>query len=326
MRFISPKTDFAFKKIFGSNDSKDILISFLNALIYDANPVIQDLEIIDPYNPRDVVDLKDSYLDVKALLDNGSTVLIEMQVLNVACFEKRVIYNLTKTYANQLKYGEGYSYLKPAIALTITDFLMFNQTQRFLTRFGLKETQELFDYPDPEIELIFVELPKFTKTLDELDSLTDKWIYFIKEAPSLEVIPPTFSQLPELDKAMNIANQANLSVEELEKLRKQEMFLEDQRGFIIQAEQDGLAKGLERGLERGLEQGLEQGLERGRREEGIRWTLRLLERQFGLIAPEIINQIQNLSFEQVEHLGNDVLGFNSLEDLSNWLQENGMNR
>ncbi|MEQ8382334.1 MAG: Rpn family recombination-promoting nuclease/putative transposase [Coleofasciculus sp. A1-SPW-01] len=306
MRFISPKTDFAFKKIFGSNDSKDILISFLNALIYDANSVIQDLEILDPYNPGDVVNLKDSYLDVKALLDNGSTVLIEMQVLNVASFEKRVIYNLTKTYANQLKYGEGYSYLKPAIALTITDFLMFDQTQRFLTRFCLKETQELFDYPDPEIELIFVELPKFTKTLDELDSLTDKWIYFIKEAPSLEVIPPTFSQLPALDKAMNIANQANLSVEELEKLRKQEMFLEDQRGFIIKAEQDGL--------------------ERGRREEGIRWTLRLLERQFGLIAPEIVNQIQNLSFEQVEQLGNDVLGFNSLEDLSNWLQENGMSR
>ncbi|MEQ9237744.1 Rpn family recombination-promoting nuclease/putative transposase, partial [Coleofasciculus sp. E2-BRE-01] len=88
LRFISPKTDFAFKKIFGSTDSKDILISFLNALIYEANPVIQDLEIIDPYNPREVVDLKDSYLDVKALLDNGSTVLIEMQVLNLAFFEK----------------------------------------------------------------------------------------------------------------------------------------------------------------------------------------------------------------------------------------------
>ncbi|MEQ9553208.1 MAG: Rpn family recombination-promoting nuclease/putative transposase [Coleofasciculus sp. G3-WIS-01] len=318
MRFISPKTDFAFKKIFGSKDSKDILISFLNALIYESNSMIQDLEIIDPYNPRDVVDLKDSYLDVKALLDNGSTVLIEMQVLNVAFFEKRVIYNLTKTYANQLKYGEGYSHLKPAIALTITDFPMFDQTQRFLTRFCLKEKQELFDYPDPEIELIFVELPKFTKTLDELDSLTDKWIYFIKEAPSLEVIPPTFRQLPELDKAMNIANQANLSVEELEKLRKQEMFLEDQRGFIIKAKQDGLAEG--------LEQGLEQGLERGRREGEIRAMLRLLERQFGSMSPEIINQIQNLSSEQLEHLGEDVLDFNSLEELSNWLEDNGMNR
>lgn len=303
LRFISPKTDLAFKKIFGSKDSKDILISFLNALIYEANPVIQDLEIIDPYNPREVVDLKDSYLDVKALLDNGSTVLIEMQVLNVAFFEKRVIYNLTKTYGNQLKYGEGYSYLKPVISLTITDFPMFDQTQRYLTRFSLKENQELFDYPDPEIELIFVELPKFTKTLDELESLTDKWIYFIKEAPSLEVIPPTFSQLPELDKAMNIAKQANLSPEEEEKLRKQEMFLEDQRGSIIKAKQEALQE--------------------GRQQEQIRWIFRFIERQFGSIPPEISQRIQNLSVDQLEHLSNDVFDFNNVEELSSWLQENG---
>ena len=229
MNFISPKTDFAFKKIFGSTDSKDILISLLNALIYNANPVIQDLEIIDPYNPGNGVDRKDSYLDVKAVLDNGSTVLIEMQRLKGASFEKRVIYNLMATYANQLNDGEGYSYLKPAITLTITDFPLFDQTQHFLTRFGLKEQQELFDYVDPEIELIVVELPKFTKTLDELDSLIDKWIYFIKEAANLDVIPPAFRQVPELNKAMNMANQANLTVEEVEELRQRELFLEAQR-------------------------------------------------------------------------------------------------
>ncbi|MEQ8468368.1 DUF4351 domain-containing protein, partial [Coleofasciculus sp. E1-EBD-02] len=152
-----------------------------------------------------------------------------------------------------------------------------------------------------EIELIFVELPKFTKTLDQLESLTDKWIYFIKEAPSLEVIPPTFSQFPELDKAMNIANQANFSVEEVEKLRKQEMFLEDQRGSIVKAKQEGLQEGLE---------------------QGIRWIFRFLERQLGSIPPEISQWIQNLSVDQLERLGNDVFDFNNLEELSSWLQEN----
>ncbi|MEQ8755561.1 MAG: DUF4351 domain-containing protein [Coleofasciculus sp. G1-WW12-02] len=73
-------------------------------------------------------------------------------------------------------------------------------------------------------------------------------------------------------------------------------------------------------------QGLERGLERGRREGEIRAILRLLERQFGSMSPEIINQIQNLSFEQLEHLGDDVLDFNSVEELSNWLEDNGMNR
>ncbi|MBP0016199.1 MAG: Rpn family recombination-promoting nuclease/putative transposase, partial [Cyanobacteria bacterium SBLK] len=121
MRFISPKTDFAFKKIFGSNESKDILISFLNALVYEGRSQIQDLDILDPYTGGSNIDLKDSYLDVKAVLSDGTIVIIEMQVLNVAAFEKRVIYNLSKTYANQLKSGQGYSYLRPVIALTITD-------------------------------------------------------------------------------------------------------------------------------------------------------------------------------------------------------------
>ena len=76
MIFISQKIDFAFKKIFGSTYSKDILISFLNALIYSGKLIIQDLEIIDPYTPGDVIILKDIYLDVKALLNNGSNVII----------------------------------------------------------------------------------------------------------------------------------------------------------------------------------------------------------------------------------------------------------
>ena len=216
-----------------------------------------------------------------------------MQVLNVASFAKRVIYNLTKTYANQLKYGQGYSHLKPAIALTITDFPMFDQTQRFLTRFSLKEKQELFDYTDPEIELVFVELPKFTKNLDELENLTDKWIYFIKEAPSLEMIPPTFQQVPELDKAMNIANQANLSVEEVEKLQKREVFLEDQRGFIVKAKQEGKSE----------------------------LILRLLERQLGKIPLELISQIQKLKSAKLEGLGDILLDLKNLDELSAWLQE-----
>jgi len=91
MTFINPKTDFAFKKIFGSNESKPILISFLNAMIYDGNPTIADLEIIDPYLASRVPYLQDSYLDVKARLAGGATVIIEMQVLNVASFAKRVV-------------------------------------------------------------------------------------------------------------------------------------------------------------------------------------------------------------------------------------------
>ena len=245
MRFISPKTDFAFKKIFGSTESKDILISFLNALIYSGKSMIQDLEIMDPYSPGDAIGLKDTYLDVKALLNNGSNVIIEMQVLNVPAFEKRVVYNLCKTYGNQLDTGEGYRRLKPVIALTITDFKMFEKTDRYINHFVFKEKDKSFDYIDEAVAMIFVELPKFSKTLEELETITDKWIYFVKSAPSLEVITTNLAEIEEIEKALNIANMANLSRKELEEVHKREVFLEDRAGQIILARQEGREEGRE---------------------------------------------------------------------------------
>jgi len=96
MKFINPKLDYAFKKIFSSSESKDILISFLNAIIYEGKNKIKSLEIIDPYSPGQVETLKDTFLDVRAVLDNKSTVIIEMQVANVAGFGNRVVYNAAK--------------------------------------------------------------------------------------------------------------------------------------------------------------------------------------------------------------------------------------
>ncbi|HBK65000.1 MAG TPA: transposase, partial [Cyanobacteria bacterium UBA11166] len=122
MIFINPKTDFAFKRIFGSEQSKDILISFLNSILYNEEEVIKDLDIINPYLAPKIRGVKDTYLDVKARLKGDKTVIIEMQVLNVESFEKRILYNAAKAYSVQLQIGEDYSLLNPVIALTITDF------------------------------------------------------------------------------------------------------------------------------------------------------------------------------------------------------------
>ncbi len=301
MRFISPKTDFAFKKIFGSSESKEVLISFLDALIYQGKSRINNLEIIDPYNAGYTTELKDTYLDVKAILNDGSTVIIEMQVLNVPAFDKRVIYNLAKTYSNQLKYGEGYSKLKPVIALTITDFTMFEETDRYLTRFVFQEEQDNFIYRNQHLSMVFVELPKFSRGLEDLETASEKWIYFMKEAPNLEAIPDTLSEIPEIAQALTIANQANMSRKDLEELHKREVFMEDRKGEIRQAREEGREEG------RLLMQGL---------------ISRQLEGKLGAIPSEIIEEIQQLSLEQLEGLGVAMADFTSSVDLSNWLRDN----
>jgi len=245
MMFINPKTDYAFKKIFASSESKDILISFLNALIYDGNPTIADLEIINLNLPPKAEGLKDSYMDVKVKLQDDTLVIIEIQVLNIQCFGKRVFYNAANTYAFQLQSVQAYRLLEPVITLTITDFEMFPEHEKCISRFVLKEVNKNFTYPDNNLDLVFVELPKFTKQEDQLETLADKWIYFIKNARSLTSVPEIMDSIPEIHKAFDIANQANLSSEEADDLDRIEQFIHDQQGTIIKAVQEGREAGMQ---------------------------------------------------------------------------------
>jgi predicted transposase/invertase (TIGR01784 family) len=298
MRFINPKIEFAFKKIFGGNESKPILISFLNAMIYDGNPTIADLEIIDPYLASRVQYLKDSYLDVKARLAGGATVIIEMQVLNVEFFAKRVIYNAAKTYSRQLIRGEGYFKLKPVIALTITDFEMFENDREVISHFVFKEKKRLFEYPDPGMEMIFIELPKFNKQLDQLETLTDKWVYFMKNAPSLEVVPSTMENVSEIQQAFAIANETNLNAEELKDLEDRERYIMDQQGILRKGIEEGLAQGREQGREEGREQGREEGLALGMREKALEIARQLLN----VLDNQTISETTGLSVEDIQNL------------------------
>jgi predicted transposase/invertase (TIGR01784 family) len=272
------------------------LISFLNAMLYDAQPTIEDLEIIDPYAAPSVTGLKDTYLDVKAKITGNKTVIIEMQVINVEAFTKRVVYNAAKTYATQLRPREGYSKLNPLIALTITDFILFENTEKFLTHFVFKELEENFEYYNREIELVFVELPKFNKELEQVENIIQSWIYFIKNAPLFEEIPEKFASIPEIQTAFSIASRTNLTLKELEELEKREMFFEDQRGAIIKSRQEGIIEG-------------ETAL-----------ILRQIARRTGEIPPEIKTRIQQLSPEQLDNLGEILLDFTSQEDLIAWLE------
>ena len=239
--FINPKTDFAFKKIFGSPQSKDILISFLNAILYESEPTIQSLTILDPYQAPRIEGIKDSYLDIKAKLVNERTVIIEMQVLNVLGFEKRVLYNAAKAFSTQLKTGEDYTLLNPVIALTITDFEMFEHSNQVISRYRLMEKDNLTEYSD-DIELVFAELPKFNKSLDELENLTEKWLYFLKSANELQAVPDRLNEVPAIHDAFEVARQSKLSPEELEILEKRQMVLHDYRNAILKAKQTGEAK------------------------------------------------------------------------------------
>jgi predicted transposase/invertase (TIGR01784 family) len=257
MQFLDVKTDYAFKKVFGSEQSKSILMSFLNALLDFNGEKITELTIVDPYQIPLLQGMKDTFVDVKAVLSNQTKVIIEMQVLNVEGFEKRILYNAAKSYSTQLLKGEKYYLLNPVVALTITDFVMFDDLKDIMSTFKLLEKNHLINYSD-DIQLVFVELPKFNKSDQELTNITDKWLYFIKNAGSLEYIPETLQNNQEIQQAFTIANTASLSRAELELQEKRHDFIRLQQGSIELAHSQGVQQGLQQGVQQGLQQGKEE--------------------------------------------------------------------
>ncbi|MFB2835932.1 DUF4351 domain-containing protein, partial [Floridanema evergladense] len=173
-------------------------------------------------------------------------------------------------------------------------------TEDVITQFVFQEKTKKFAYPDPELQLIFIELPKFKKDLSELTSLSDRWIYFIKEAVTLQEIPERLGEVSEIELALNIANQANMTVDELELVERRAMILQDERGRLTYA--------------------MEESREQGRVTEAIALVMRLLKKRFGEISEVITSQIENLSVQNVENLAEDLLDFNSFSDLERWLQ------
>jgi len=273
MKFLDVKTDFAFKKVFGSEQSKGILLSFLNAIIYKDSPrKITDVTIVDPYNIPMIKGMKDTFVDVKAKLSDGSRVIIEMQVLNHPGFEKRVLCNAAKNYSIQLEKGEDYTLLNPVIALTLTDFTLFENQTEAISRFKLMEKSSFIEYSD-DIELIFAELPKFTKKENELKGVADKWLFFVKNAGSLDFVPEHFEA--EFKQAFDIINEANLSASELDAQYKRKEFITIQKHSLKAAE------------ERGREQGIEQVAQKMRQAN---------------VAIDIIIQSTGLTREQIEKL------------------------
>jgi len=282
MKFLDIKTDYAFKKVFGSENSKDILLSFLNSIL-EIN--IVDLTIEDPYNVPKLQGMKDTAVDVKATLDDDTKVIIEMQILNHDGFESRILYNTAKNYANQLDAGDKYHLLNPVIALTIVNFKMF-EFEKYKSSFKLLEKDNFTKYKD-DIELVFIELPKINKELEECENIEEKWLYFIKNARKLDLIPKDIDK--ELEKAFKIASTANMTKDEINLQEKREEFLFIQKNSIEKAKRDG------------ENQGREEGLRDGKQEEKIAIAKNAIQQG---LDNKTTSLITNLSEEFIEELRN----------------------
>ena len=309
MRFLNPKTDFAFKKIFGSETSRDILISFLNAILaLTGDEAIVDVTVIDPYLAPKIAGMKDTYLDVRVRDRDGRSYIVEMQVLNVEGFEKRILYNACKAYVNQLGKGEPYHVLTEVVAVTITDFVMFADLERVVSRFRLR-ADENAAICHQDLELVFAELPKFTTPEAALATTLDRWFYFLKTARDLTAIPQSLALEPAIVKALDLANRAAWTEEELDDLEKREMWIAEQRHLRQKAQEaEQMAREAE---QKGRVEGRVEGETRGKAET----LLRQLRRRFQTVPAGVEAGIQAADGPQLDDWLDRILDARTLTDV-----------
>ena len=257
--FADPKTDFVFKRIFGAEAHKPLLIELLNALLeLDEPHLIVDLTYLTPEQHVPIEEMKVSLVDVKCTDQTGRTFVVEMQVLNVEGFEKRVVYNAAKAYVTQLRTAEDYPILADVVGVTICDFKVWPEKKQstpvpMLSHWRMQE-QHGGALGLPQIQHVFLELPKYRAGL-EPKTLIDKWAYFFREAENFELIPPVLAEGPFRD-ALEVARIAGFDAFELNYYDKAKMAEQDTRGALSLALREGEERGEERGEKRGLKKGL----------------------------------------------------------------------
>lgn len=230
MKFVDIKNDVAFRKIFGNENRKEVLISFLNAvLLLEKDNKIVNVDILTPYQLPALKGGKVTIVDVKAKDQNQKTYIVEMQVAEVEGFDKRVLYYASKSYSAQIERGDQYENLNPIFFIGILDFEI-TQNPSYLNRHKIVdiETNENFI---KDIEFNFIELPKFNKTAQELTTIVDQWVYFIKNAENLEVVPDNIKD-EGLKFAYQEADKHNWTKEELEAYDYVLMREQDDRGRL----------------------------------------------------------------------------------------------
>ena len=177
-KFLNPRNDLAFKKIFGSEKNKDILIHFLNDILERSTPV-KDVVFLKTIQDPEIAPLRVSIIDVMCEDENKNRFIIEMQLSHEKGFDRRALYYAARAYCSQRTKKKKFKDLKDVYFLAITDFAPFPKKETWLSRIGLKDL-ETNEHDIEAIQLFFMQLPLFKKTKKDLEKmgLREKWAYF----------------------------------------------------------------------------------------------------------------------------------------------------
>ena len=263
MEKISPRVDIAFKKIFGVEENKDLLISLVNSIVGEEDQV-EEITLMNPYNPKNFKQEKLSILDIKAKGVCGKRFNIEIQISDEADYDKRALYYWAKLYTEQLKVAEDYGLLSKAIGIHILNFTSIPEVDKYHNIFHIKEKETGVLY-FKDLELHTIELKKFSKNgseelpdiLSKVRSSLDMWVAFLTRHDLLnkDHLPPAINN-PILKKALDVLDVMSFGDEERESYEEHLKWLRIEANTLKKYEAKGFAEGKIEGKIEGIQETL----------------------------------------------------------------------
>ncbi len=307
-RYISLLTDFGFKRIFGTEPNKRLLVDFLNTVL-PPHHHIQNLTFKNTEQLGGKIIDRKAIFDIYCQAENGEQFIVEIQKAKQNFFKDRSIYYATFPIQEQALKGEWDYELSAVYTVGVLDFIFddHKSDDTFLHVVELKNQRCEVFYE--KLKFIYIELPKFTKSLDQLENHFEKWMYLLRHLAELSDRPEGLQEgiFPDLFAAAEIAN---FSSTEQETYQNSLKYYRDMNNVVDTARQEGERVGELKGIE----------LERSRVLERDRsLLLRLLSRTLGELPDRVKTQISQLSSEQVEAINEVFIDFEKLDDLVEWL-------
>ena len=234
-RYISLLTDFGFQRIFGTAINKDLLICFLNSL-FDGKQVVKDVSYLNPEHVGDVYTDRKAIFDVYCEGENGEKFIVEMQNAYQTYFKDRSLFYSTFPIREQAA------------------LLNFDMNEEALEKEKIRHSVQLCDTATHKVfydklEFIYVEIAKFNKSLEELETLYDKWLYALKNLYKLTQRPKELCDKV-FDRLFEEAEIAKFTPQELREYEASKIAYRDIKNSVDTAKREGIAEGMEKGMEK----------------------------------------------------------------------------
>ena len=291
MKYLDPKADLTFKKVFGEHPN--LVISLLNAMLpLDEGQEVEQVEYLPaelvPENPV----RKNSIVDVRCRDNRGRQFLVEMQMIWSPEFKQRVLFNASKAYVRQLDSSESYSLLQPVYSLNLVNEICEPDVPDYYHNYGL--VHELYSNKTIEgLHLVFVELPKYRPHTFTEKRMRALWLRFLTEIDErTRIAPDELLADPAVSRALQVVEESAFDEAQM---RQYDKFWD-----TVRVERTHIASAERRGHDRGLTEGKAEGRAEGRAERSLEIAKNL--KRLGNMDLASIAQATGLTVEEIEAL------------------------